>query len=429
MEWRSFIFVIFILTAFACSEEDQNSSVGDEWINSSTRVLFFDTLTVKSSTLKLDSIVVSGSRRILIGQYDDPVFGKIKSKSYFQFIPSRYSIDSEAKYDSIAFILRYDRYSSGDTLSSQKYLISEVTEDLEPHDELYYNTSQYTSTIDIMTEQHFIPKPRSKDSVHISLDTKFGESLFKKIQQKEITDANEFLNAYPGLLVEPEDSGTAILGFSKQSFIRLYYTNSGELVNQEETLDLLIISENTFHNISAGLNSELLPSLPRQDQSLPSRETGNQSFIQAGSGIATKIEIPHLKSLDDLEGTGSIVEAELKFMLNVSKEKTIRPVKDSLPLFIINQRNEIIGEVIGYHNQQTTARIAKEEYEFRTVEYSVPIKKFIDDKLYEYDGDNWSLLIYAPQISSSVDAYEIFAEDAPKEQKMKVEITYAIYDE
>lgn len=429
MKWRSFIYLIFILTAVACSEEDRESSVGDEWINSSTRVLFFDTLTVKSSTLKLDSIVVSGSQRILIGQYDDPVFGKIKSRSYFQFIPSRYSIDSEAQYDSIAFILRYDRYTSGDTLFSQKYLISEVTEDLEPHDELYYNTSHYGSAIDIKTEHVFSPRPRSNDSTHISLDTQFGKRLFEKIQKKEITDANEFLNEYPGLLLEPEDPGTAILGFSRQSFIRLYYTNNGELVNAEETLDLMIIPENTFHNISAGLNTDFLPSLPPQDQSLPSIETGNQSFIQGGSGIATKIEIPHLKSLDDLEGTGSIVEAELKFTLNVSKEKTIRPVRDSLPLFIINQRNEIIGEVIGYHSQQTTARIEKEEYEFSLVQYSVSIKKFIDDKLYEYDGDNWSLLIYAPQITSSVDAYELFAEDAPEEHKMKVEITYAIYDE
>ncbi|MCG9970892.1 DUF4270 family protein [Christiangramia crocea] len=429
MKWRSLIYLILILTAASCSEQDRESSVGDEWINSDTRVLFFDTLTVKSSTLRLDSVVVSGSRRTLIGQYDDPVFGKIRSKSYFQLVPSRYSIDSEAEFDSIAFILRYDKYTSGDTLFSQKYLISKVTEDLEPHDELYYNTSYYSSAADIIADHRFHPRPHSKDSTHISLDNEFGERLFKKLQTKEITDANKFLNEYPGILVEPEVPSTAILGFSKQSYIRIYYTNSGELVNEEETLDLLIISKNTFHNISAGLSTNLLPGLPPQNQSLPSWETGNQSFIQAGSGIATKIEIPHLKSLDDLEGTGNIVEAELKFTLNVSKNKTIRPVNDSLPLLIINQRNEIIGEVLGYHNQQTTARIIKEEYEFSTVEYSVPIKKFIDDKIYEYDGDNWSLLMYAPQINSSVDAYELFAEDAPKEQKMKIEITYAIYDE
>lgn len=429
MEWRNYIYLIITLSAVACSEEEQISSVGDKWINSSTRVLFFDTLTVKSSTLKLDSLIVSGVSRNLIGQYDDPVLGQVKSKSYYQFLPSSYLIDSEAEYDSIAFILRYDGYSFGDTLLPQKYLISEVIEDLKPHEELYYNTSYYNSSTNILKEFEFNPRPTSKDSTHISLDRQFGARLFKKLQNKEITDPEGFLNEYEGLLVQPEESGTAILGFSKKSFIRLYYTNNGELTNEEETLDLLIIPENTFHNISAGLNTELLPSLPSQEVSTPSKETGKKCFIQAGTGIATKIEIPHLKRLDDLEGTGSIVEAELKFKLNISKDKTIRPVRDSLPLFIINQRNEIIGEVIGYHNQQTTARIKTLEEEFNTVEYSVPIKKFIDDKLYEYDGDNWSLLIYAPMLTSTVDAFELFSEDASTEQKMKIEITYAIYDE
>lgn len=434
MEWRRITYILLILTAVACSEEDQESSVGDKWINSSTRVLFFDTLTVKSSTLKLDSLIVSGAGRVLIGQYNDPVFGKVKSKSYFQFLPSRYSIDSEAIYDSIAFILRYDRYSSNDTLFPQRFLISEVTEDLKPHDELYYNTSHYNSDVDILTEHEFNPRPRSKDSTHISLDKQFGERLFKKLQNNEITNIDRFLNEYQGLLLEPDDSGTAILAFSKNSFLRLYYTNEEELENQEETLDLRLVQENTFNNISAGLTQDLLPSLPPQSESVSSGETGNHSFIQAGTGIATKIEIPHLKSLEDIEGTGSegtgsIVEAKLKFYLNTSKDRTLRPVKDSLRLFIINQRNEIIGDVFGYNGQPTLANIEEKEGEFNLIRYSVPIKKFIDDKNSAYDGDNWSLLIYAPDLTSSVDAFELFGEGAAKEQKMKIEITYAIYDE
>ncbi|MGY5850632.1 DUF4270 family protein [Salegentibacter sp. F14] len=429
MDWRNFIYVFLILTSVSCSDEIQETTIGDQWINSDTRVLLFDTLTVKSSTLKLDSIIVSGSERVLIGQYDDPVFGKVNSKSYFQFLPTRYSIDSEAKYDSIAFILRYDKYSIGDTLFSQKYLISEVTEDLKPHDRVYYNTSQYESATEILSKHEFHPRPRSKDSIHITLDQQFGEVLFKKIQDKEITNPDRFLNRYQGLILEPDESGTAVLSFSKSSFIRLYYTSEEELENQEKTLDLKVVLENTFHNISAGLPTASLPSLSNQEQSVPSIETGNQSYVQAGTGIATKIEIPHLKSLEDIEGTGSIVEAKLQFYLNTSKDKTIRPVKDSLRLFIINQRNEIIGDLISYSNQLTLANIDKKEDEFSIIRYSVPIKKFIDDKNKAYDGDDWSLLIYAPNLTTSVDAFELFGEGAVNEQKMKIEIIYAIYDE
>lgn len=282
---------------------------------------------------------------------------------------------------------------------------------------------------DMIAEHVFKPRPRSKDSTHISVDKQFGEGLFNKLQNKEITNIDKFLNEYHGLLVEPDDSGTAILGFSKKSFLRIYYTNGGQLVDQEETLDLLIINENTFHNISTGLTKDILPSLPPQEQSVSSSETGNQSFIQAGTGIATKIEIPHLKSLEDIEGRGSIVEAKLKFFLNTLNDRTIRPVRDSLHLFIINQRNEIIGEVTGYDNLPIVAHISEKEYEYSIIQYSIPIKKYIDDKNNAYDGDNWSLLIYAPDLNSSVEAFELFAEGAEKEQKMKIEITYAIYDE
>ncbi|MDR9457622.1 MAG: DUF4270 family protein [Salegentibacter sp.] len=429
MELRSFTLILLIFTAVACSDEIQESTIGDKWINSDTRIILFDTLSVKSSTLKLDSLIVSGSERVLIGQYDDPVFGKVNSKSYFQFLPTRYNIDSEAKYDSIAFILRYDRYSTGDTLFSQKFLISEVTEDLKPHDQFYYNTSYYDSAPGILTAHEFAPRPRSKDSVHISLDKQFGEILFKKLQDQEITNPDRFLNRYQGLVLEPDHSGTAILAFSKNSFLRIYYTNKEELEDKEEILDLKVLPENTFHNTSAGLTKDPLPSLPIQEQSVPSSETGNLSYIQAGTGIATKIEIPHLKSLEDIEGTGSIVEAKLKFYLNTSKDRTIRPVKDSLRLFIINHRNEIIADVVGYNNQPTIANIEKKEGEFSIIRYSVPIKKFIDDKNNAYDGDDWSLLIYAPNLTSSVDAFELYGEAAAKELKMKVEITYAIYDE
>src|SRR5690606_39209052 len=130
--------------------------------------------------------------------YEDPVLGNIKAKSYFQFLPTSYYINSEAEYDSIAFILKYDNYSVSDTLNSQKFRISEVSEKLKPHDKHYYNTSHFNSAIDLIAEHKFYPRPRSKDSIHISLDKQFGEKLFNKLKNKEITNMDKFLNEYHG---------------------------------------------------------------------------------------------------------------------------------------------------------------------------------------------------------------------------------------
>ncbi|HEX7869977.1 MAG TPA: DUF4270 family protein, partial [Chryseobacterium sp.] len=92
------------------------------------KVILIDTLTVEMSTINFDSLVTSNKSRVLVGNYDDPLFGKVKSNSYFQLASDSYSLisstDTEAAnyvFDSISMILKYDNYYYGDTTKVQTF--------------------------------------------------------------------------------------------------------------------------------------------------------------------------------------------------------------------------------------------------------------------------------------------------------------------
>ena len=72
------------MSLFSCNDsmKDITLQIGEDYVDSNTKVYFIDTLTVKAATFQFDSLVVSNTNRLLIGAYSDSVFGKINSKSY-----------------------------------------------------------------------------------------------------------------------------------------------------------------------------------------------------------------------------------------------------------------------------------------------------------------------------------------------------------
>lgn len=426
----SFLLVLVTICCFtSCSEESSTYAVGDKWINSNTKVLFFDTLTVASSSFKFDSISVSATPRLLIGAYRDPEFGLVKSKVFTQLSSTVYTIDSDAVYDSIVIILKYDGYVYNDTLQQQQFSVHRVMEEIKPDEDYYYNTTTFNYSNETIGISSFTPRPVQQDYLHIKLDDSFGKELYDNLQQKDITNSNELLQEYSGLLIDADDSNTAILGFSPQSLLRIYYTIPDETDDIEGTLDMPFSTTNSFHNISSNFNNTYFDSIENQTTYLPSTSTNNQTFIQAGTGIATRIDFPYLESLNNIEGTGALLEAHLKISLKKPLSESGLKTRDSLQFYIINQRSEILSEVYNYDGSTVLGYITQQDDEFNILTYTVPIKYYLDNKAEDYDGDNWYLVMYSQQFNSSLDRYIFFAEENPEDYKMKLELTYALYDE
>tara|TARA_R110001583_G_scaffold22784_3_gene85033 strand:- start:2969 stop:4279 length:1311 start_codon:yes stop_codon:yes gene_type:complete len=425
------IFIIALCALFiSCEKDDENSPVGEDWVNLDTKVYFIDTLSIEASTFKFDSIAVSSTGRLLIGAYTDPVFGFTKSKSYVQLSNSIYTLDSKYTYDSIALILNYDNYFYNDTIPVQKINVYEVLDDIEPDDDAssYYNTTKITSSNTAIATKSFIAKPIKDDSLHVTLSNTFGKTLFENIRDNKINNSDEFLKVYKGLLIEPDANNTAIVGFLKSSFLRIYYTDKDELSTESLTLDMAFDETNSFHNISSTTEATVFKSLTDQETYLSSAYTNNNVYMQAGTGIATRIDIPNLKALYDIAGTGIMIDANLKLKLKQNSATKNLHKDSSLDVYIIDKKSNIISALTDSQGETVLASIESEDSEFNITTYTIPVKYFLNLKLTDLNGDDLFLAIYPNDFNQSVNRYIFNGEAASNTIKSKLELTYAIYD-
>src|SRR6218665_55568 len=232
------LILLFVLSLFSCGTDTDTGefNVGSDYLALSNKVILIDTATVTMSTINFDSLATSSRGRILIGNYDDPVFGKVKSDSYFQLSADTYALNSVGSdtesinyvFDSISMILKYDRYYYGDTTRVQTFNIHRLTQKVKPNkeDNNFYNNSTLTYSPESLGSISFQPRPKQKDSINIQMDKVFGEALFQKIKKREVTDFDSFTEYLKGFVLVPENSTSSnVIGFSvSSSKVRLYYS-------------------------------------------------------------------------------------------------------------------------------------------------------------------------------------------------------------
>lgn len=424
-----FFFAACFLCLVSC-EEDTTLPVGEDWINVKTKVHYIDTFTVKTSTFKFDSLIVSNTSRLLIGSYSDPVFGTSKSKSFVQLSNSIYSLDNDAIFDSIAVILKYDDYFYNDTIPIQKINIYRVTQKIErdADTDAFYNTTQFTYNPTPLASQSFLAYPKKEDSLHILLDNVFGKALFDDIKNNEINDNEEFLYKYKGLLIDPDTSNTAVLGFSTESFLRIYYSFKDEIEDESNELDMPFNSSYSFNNISSEVQNTYFESLTDQDVYLPSYLTNNASYIQAGTGIATRIEIPYIEKINDIPGKGTILDANLKISIKQGTSTSNLFTSDNLNIYLYNKNGEILGNLIDSEGETASGLIETENTEYGIITYTIPLKYFLNLKLETLNDNTLFLAIYSQNYNDSLDRYIFNGEKSSNDLKVKLELTYAIYD-
>ena len=108
---KTTLVIVFISSLFfsACNADNEKFTLGTEFIESQTELNLIDTFSVSFSTVIFDSILTNGTGNILIGNYENNVFGKITCNSYFQ-IGVPYTIDGldNDTYDSLKLFIIYN---------------------------------------------------------------------------------------------------------------------------------------------------------------------------------------------------------------------------------------------------------------------------------------------------------------------------------
>ncbi|WP_459209437.1 DUF4270 family protein [Aquimarina rhabdastrellae] len=430
-----YAFLMFsILSLIACNQDqDITLEIGEDFISSETQVFHIDTISTTVSTFKFDSLDVASANRLLIGNYDDPVFGKTKSKSFMQLVNfSRLDlINNDAVFDSIVLILNYDHYFYNDTIPSQRFNVYQVNQTIKPDEISYYNTTDFEVFPTPIGSHDFRPQPRDNDSIRIKLNDNFGSELLTKIVDNDITTTEEFLDDYEGFMVEGTDENTCILGFNTSSLLRLYYTIPNEADDDEFTIDFTINTDNTFNQTTNDPENTYFESLTDEEISIPSSLTDNAAYAQAGNGIALKVDIPYIERIADINGEGLIIDADLKITLRKNSDSELLHTRDSLQVFVMNQNGEILNPL--FDSSGTAFGILEDNSEtspeFGEKIYSISVKEFLTQKLEDITSQDLFLAIYPARFNTTVDRYIFNGELAPDDEKIKLELTYLIYDD
>ena len=435
IHFKIYILIIFILGLLfnACDENPQQFKLGEEFIESQTQLNVIDTFSVKLSTVIYDTIVTSGTENILVGNYRDDVFGKIKSNSYFQVgIPDSFNVEANDVYDSLSLVITYNNYFYGDTTGDQKINVHQLAEEIELNDD-FKITSQtiFNHSRRPIGSITYTPKPNSNiDTLAIKIHDAIGIDLFTKLKEEsDIFDSDEnFIDYFPGFVLAADDAYEgSIIGFKATAVSAklVMYTSRANI--STETICYEFPLENfvkQFNNITYDFTSTQLENLVEQKEELSSKESGGLSFLHGGIGLALRVDFPSFSEFL-LRERGTIVEAELSIAPQHGSYSEF-DLPSGLLMYESGKQNR--HDKLVFDNQGAIASsrlIIDNQYNEETV-YMFDVTKFLNDEIADsyVDPENGLLITLSASIMAS--KFHRFIADA-NHQKTKLKIYYLSY--
>ncbi|MCE7064098.1 DUF4270 family protein [Dyadobacter sp. CY326] len=318
-------------------------------------VQFTDTASVALSTVATDSVMTGGAARLLVGRYIDPIFGKFQSAAYFEpTISSAIVIPELAVYDSLTLSLRYDGYTHGDTTVAMNIAVHQSLADLLDKSS-YYNTYAVPYAATPLGRVKFVPTPRESGTLKIKLSDNLGKQIFDKGKTNLLSSNTEWIDLVKGFALIPgaNDNGPVVgfkLSDANTSVQLHYHTTENDGVKKDST----VIQTNIAYNrILADYKGTQLAKLPTTSRvSLPSAQTQNLSFIQAGLGVMTRIEFPTLRDLKANPYT-VVNRAYLRITPLKYSVTKFNPAPPVLYPYLVDNNNEFFSNANGFPLQVT----------------------------------------------------------------------------
>ena len=435
--WFLFLFIT-LFTSCQTDNLDGDFVIGSDYLSINNKVLLIDTLTVDVSTINFDSLVTSNQSRILIGNYTDPILGKVKSESYLELTPDTYNLGSSSDtetvnyvFDSIAMILKYNRYYYGDTTKTQTLNIHQLTQKIKPNidDDSFYNNSTLTHYSNSIGSRTFYPRPIGKDSVNIQMDASFGKNLFDKLKNNAFTSSDEFNDYFRGIVIKPSTANSSnVVGFTTACVMRMYYRQANANSEETYTKDFKIADlTKQFNNISLDKTGTIIENLPDSRGKLSSELTNNSAFVQSGTGVACRIDFPFIKQLKYISEKGAIVDAELIIKPIKNSASALYPIKDSLQVYECDHLNRISKILTNSDGSQMLAKLNTTPDEFNeNIGYKINIGPFLYQEMMKTNGSKSSLIFTFPNIAKGVNRI-VLGNQKNAENKLQLKIYYISY--
>ncbi len=416
----------------SCSDP---SEIGSDFFGGgSLDVAYSDTLTLRTSTVMFDSIVTNNNDRLLIGFHDDPLLGKVSASAYLTIQPngssSSYSLENiSSEYQRITLTLWPDTYAFYDTLVQQKLYVYELADEIDPDDEnKIYNTSQTPFYQTPIGSGVFRPKPTSDDSVEIVLSDVLGETIYQLATEgsSSLANTDEFVKqVLKGLRISADTTQPGVvMGFNTSAELRVYYLDRTAVPSEEKYLRFFVTTPR-YNHIQTNRSQTALKDLKELRYAISSEETNRTVFVQGGSPLGIRVEIPHLKSIM-LEHDGlSIVKATLRMYPVKNSYDEQMPLPSLLKLYAVNNRNEIYEDYSTDDEENGFAVLVEDADLNRDTRYVADVTEFVKSQL-RLNDDNHNAMLFCLDRSNFFNTVNRASlGDQRSHYKMKLELQIA----
>ncbi|GGH14242.1 DUF4270 family protein [Mucilaginibacter phyllosphaerae] len=377
-----FTLCIIGIILFGCSKQDNTIHIGED---TSDGFSSLDTFKIDASTLLLDSLPTSGRGELMIGKLNDPDFGDIEASTCFPLsipetsYPDLQNIKS-SRYDSVTIRLAYTGSSYGDTTQTNTINVFQLSNELELIDNknyqqslvssgsALYNNSSVKYSPALLGTVSFKPRPKSPDSVVFRLNNSLGESLYTLIRNKDerINTNENFGKYFKGIaLVAGTQAQNCVTNYKVgKTALQLYYSeNDSYGKRQSKKIEFNISGTDStlqFNKISADRSNTLLKDLSYNNRKLDYKQTENKCFVQAGTGIATRLQFPTLLAFLN-QSVVAVNYAELIIEVPKLKDSPFE-LPANLVLFVANKENRPQSVVANFFSESDQYAILQKNY-------------------------------------------------------------------
>jgi hypothetical protein len=226
----------------------------------------------------------------------------------------------------------------------------------------YFANSAVRNDASLLGRHTFTPRPiRSKaingdsvrlDTLRFRMSDTFGRELLSKYADVTVGAGSKgFRDYFPGMLFKASATSTgALIGFNPgYSRMTLYYHNPGDTTKYN--LDYYFSLSNALYpellarfNQIKSTKSGALAALQNPGNIVSSTATSGITYIQAGTGVATKVEFPYLLNL---KGNRNVAVNKAELVLTAADNIDLQQTIGQLSIVETNATNRTLRNSYG----------------------------------------------------------------------------------
>ncbi|MHB1178290.1 MAG: DUF4270 family protein, partial [Daejeonella sp.] len=293
---------------------------------------FTDTVTVRSTTVREDTIPTNTLSQYPLGYFADPIFGKTTANIALtlNLTTNNTTFGTSPALDSAVLVLHYGDEFYGDSASKFQIDVHQLTNQLV-RNRVYYNTesSNFNSSVigsqlitvrrrdSVKVNQIVTAKPdvikTKAPQIRIPISAAFINSNFLNASATNFSSNELFVKFIKGLYLKINQTqstgpgGVAFLNLADSSRLDIYYKSKNGTATDTTVTSFPILSR--AEPVVAQFSHDYTGTSVQTQLNNPSTQY-DFTYVQGLGGVRTKVGFPYVEKLKDL-GNITINKAEL----------------------------------------------------------------------------------------------------------------------